>query len=980
VAVDGLLERDGVLTSLDGLLSDVAAGRSGALFVVGEAGLGKTSLIEYAGEQARARPLTVGLGRGHPMETSLPFGLLAQALDDVGGRGLLDEGGPGLSGDRGDGGDRGDRAARFYGVLRWLQDRAGTGIVLALDDLQWADADSLAVLSFVVRRAGPLGIGVLACLRPWPPAAAEAVAALAHEGHGTVQVLAPLSPAASGELLEARVGHPLQQPVAARAFALCAGNPLLLGQVAVAIGHGEELPAAAKPGQAGPGQSMLLARFADLPTAGMRCAQAASVLGTSFRPDVAVQLAMLGSAEADAALEALARTGLVRQGPGAEAHFVHPLVRQALYDELAGPVRTRLHARAFALLNARGIGARAAEHAVLAGLAGDPEAISVLERAGHSARRAGALEVAVTRFDEAVAMAGDQAGTGLLLARAEALLAAGRRQRAVDACRSLARPQDLTADRTADLTPAQRVTSLWMLGRALVMAGDHDQAAETFNAAAGLAAADDPAIAAEVLLDAALCRMRASGPGPALPVAARARELADRVGGTLAIRAAADWGQMAMLGGNPDGMRAAEAAAPWRLPPGGPDADTRPMAAAGGWGPVNMFAYCARLVERFDEADRAFAIGRAAADTSGAPVAITTLAIGHSYTLCQMGRLDEASAAIGVAQNLVELVPQLESFAAVGNAHICLHTGLLDESAQWCARVEATAVPRGEWLALLFLWDVLGHRRLREGALTEACDLYERLEKSVRSMGIGEPCLPPWPRHAIAAHLAGGRLADAQRLIDWLDQAAQTLPCRFPRIAAASGRAQLAELDGDAEGALRHYQAALTLHEQVGLPLELAETLLAYGGFLRRSGQRAQARSVLTQAREVATAAGASWLAGLAAAEFKVAGGRRRARAPGTLSAQERRVARLAAAGAANAEIGRQLYISISTVETHLEHIYAKLGIHSRYELIAMAGDPRLEPGSELGGIPDAAAAVAVPTSWQGERLLSTAPREMSAS
>jgi DNA-binding CsgD family transcriptional regulator len=952
VAADGLLERDGVLTSLDRLLSDVAAGRSGALFVVGEAGLGKTSLIEYACEQARAGPLTVGLGRGHPMETSLPFGLLAQALDDVGGRGLLDEGGPGPSG------GRGDRAARFYGVLRWLQDRAGTGIVLALDDLHWADADSLAVLSFIGRRAGPLGIGVLACLRPWPPAAAEAVAALAHEGHGTVQVLAPLSPAASGELLEARVGHPLQQPVAARAFALCAGNPLLLDQVAVAIGQGEELPAVTEAGQALPGQSMLLARFAGLPAAGMRCAQAASVLGTSFRPDVAAQLAMLASAEADAALEALARTGLVRQGPGAEAHFVHPLVRQALYDELAGPVRARLHARAFALLNARGLGARAAEHAVLAGLAGDPEAISVLERAGHSARRAGALEVAVTRFDEAAAMAGDLAGTGLLLARAEALLAAGHGQPAVDACRSLARRPDLTA--------AQRVTSLWMLGRALVMAGDHDEAAETFNAAADLAAADDPAVAAEVLLDAALCWMRASGPGPALPVAARARELAGRAGGSLATRAAAAWGQMAMLGGNPDGMKAAEAAAPWRLPPAGPDAGAGELAAAGGWGPVNLFAYCARLVERFDEADRAFAIGRAAADTGGAPVAITTLAIGHSYTLCQMGRLDEAREAIDVAQNLVELVPQLESFAAVGNAHISLHTGLLDESARWCARVEATAVPRGEWLALLFLWDVLGHRRLREGAITDACDLYARLEETVRSMGIGEPCLPPWPRHAITAHIAGGRMADARRLIDWLDRAAETLPCRFPRIAAASGRAQLAELDGDDEGAVQHYQAALALHEQVDLPLELAETLLAYGGFLRRSGQRARARSVLTQAREVSTAAGANWLAGLAAAEFKVAGGRRRARAPGTLSAQERRVARLAAAGAANAEIGRQLYISVSTVETHLEHIYTKLGIHSRYELIAMADDPRLEPGSELGGIPDAAEVAAVPASWQG--------------
>jgi DNA-binding CsgD family transcriptional regulator len=932
VGTAGLLERDAVLASLDGMLSEVAAGRSGALYVVGEAGLGKTSLISYTRQQARSGPLLVGLGRGHPMETSLPFGLMAQALGGIGGPGLLGEDEPGQAA------GQGDRAARFYAVLRWLQQRAGSGIVLALDDLHWADADSLALLSFIGRRASSLALGVLACMRPWPSAAAEATAALAHDGHGQVQVLAPLSPAASGELLESRLGRPLTEPVAQRAFALCAGNPLLLGQVAVAIGRGEDLPAAAGAGEALSGQSLLLARFAGLPTAGMRCAQAASVLGTSFLPEVAAQLAMLGPAEAGTAMEALGRTGLVRQEPGAEAYFVHPLIRQALYDELAGPVRTQLHARAFALLNDRGQGARAAEHAVLAGLAGDLRAVTALELQGHAARRAGALEAAVTRFGEAVALAGDLAGTGLLLAQAEALLAAGQGSRAADRYRSLLSRPGLTA--------SDRVKAEWMLGRALVMTGEHDQAAATFSAAAGLAADDDPATAAEVLLDAAFCRLRASGPGLALPVATRARDLAGRRGGVLAVRAAADWGQIAMLSGDPDGMTAAEPAAPWRLPPG-PEPGAGLTEAAAGWGPVNSFAYCARLAERFDEADRAFAIVRAAADRHGAPVAITTLAIGHGYTLSRMGRLSEAGAAIGIAQNLADLVPQLESYAAVGNAYLSLYTGQLEESAQWCARAEATAVPRGEWLALLFLWDVLGHRQLREGAVAAACELYTRLEESVRSMDIGEPCLPPWPRHAIAAHIACGRLGDARRLIGWLDQAAARLPCRFPRIAALSGRAQLAELAGDSDGAVQQYQAALTLHEQVGLPLELAETLLAYGGFLRRAGQRAQARSVLGQAQEVATAAGAHWLAKLAAAEFRVAGGRRRGRAPGALSAQERRVARLTAAGAANAEIARQLYISVSTVETHLEHIYAKLGIHSRYELIAMAGDPRLGPGSE---------------------------------
>ena len=247
----------------------------------------------------------------------------------------------------------------------------------------------------------------------------------------------PLTPGAAGSLLEARLGRMLPAEVKQRAYALSAGNPLLLEQLAAALGKGEELPSAAGAGDAAFGQDVLLARFAGLPSAGMRCAQAASVLGTSFLPEVAAQVAGLEGGEIDTALEALGRTGLIGQRPGAEAEFVHPLFGQALYDDLAGPARTRLHSRAFAALHARGLDAQAAEHAVQAGLAGDMEAVAVLERAGRAAGRAGALAAAVTRLDAAVALAGDLAGTGLLLARAGALLVGGHPDRAVTAYQEL---------------------------------------------------------------------------------------------------------------------------------------------------------------------------------------------------------------------------------------------------------------------------------------------------------------------------------------------------------------------------------------------------------------------------------------------------------------------------------------------------------------------------------------------------------------
>jgi DNA-binding CsgD family transcriptional regulator len=906
----------------------VVAGGTGAVFVVGAAGLGKTSLIDQACRRAGRAGLAVGLGRGHPMEVSLPFGLMIQVLDGAGGRGLLGEDRPGPV-------SAGDQAARFYRVLRWLQERAGGPLLLVIDDLHWADADSLALVSFLGRRLGSLRAGLIATLRPWPPAARQMVAALADEGCGVVWQLAPLSEGAAGSLLAARLGRSLPAEVRRRAFVLSGGNPLLLEQLAVAIGEGGQVPEAFGAGGAAAfGREVLLARFAGLPPAGMRCAQAASVLGTAFWPEVAAQVAGLDGGEVDAAVEALGQTGLIGQQPGCPAEFAHPLFRQALYEDLAGPVRARLHARAFTVLHARGLDGQAAEHAVQAGLAGDLEAIAVLEEAGRAARRAGALAGAVRWLDAAVAMAGQRASLGLLLAQAEAWLASGNAAAAIAAYqRLMARP---------DAGPHARTQMLWMLGRAQAMTGDHDRSAAAFAEAAALARDDDPGTAVQVLLDAAFCRFLSAGPAPALTLASQARELARPLGPGLRTRADADWGQMALLCGDPAGMAATEAAAPWLDP--GPAAGPDP-AAAGGWGPTNSFAYGACLVERLAEADRAFAAARAAAEEDRAPEALATLAVGHSYTLTRMGRLDEALAAINAALALLDLVPLMEAYAAVGRAYIQLYRGELADSARWCQRVEATALARGELDPQLFLSDVLGHRRLREGAAAEACEHYARLEATVHRMGIGEPCLPPWPRHAISAYLAGGRTGDAERVLAWVEQAAGRLPCRFPKIVIATGRAQLAELRGDPAAAEAQYRSAVALHGQVELPVEQAETLLGYGGFLRRSGRPAQARPLLAQAAQIAEAAGARWLAGLARTELKIAGGRARRRCdPAALSAQEERVAALAAAGAGNADIARQLYLSVSTVETHLEHIYAKLGIHTRYQLIAIAANTSWGP------------------------------------
>jgi DNA-binding CsgD family transcriptional regulator len=185
----------------------------------------------------------------------------------------------------------------------------------------------------------------------------------------------------------------------------------------------------------------------------------------------------------------------------------------------------------------------------------------------------------------------------------------------------------------------------------------------------------------------------------------------------------------------------------------------------------------------------------------------------------------------------------------------------------------------------------------------------------------------------VIAHARAGR-ADAARVLAWPDACAERLPCRWPRIAAEFGRAELAAVHGDDLVSEQHYGRTLDLHDEVELPLERASTLLSYGGMLYRSGQLTRARKLKAEALEVANATSAPALARYARDELALTGGRRRRHNPGGhRTAQELRIARLAKTGASRRDIAERLTLSEATMRTHLEHIYTKLDIHSAREL-----------------------------------------------
>jgi DNA-binding CsgD family transcriptional regulator len=915
----GLREREQALGAVGRCLDRARAGAGGVLFIVAEPGLGKTSVLDRGRELATS-DMEVGVGRGEEMESALPFGLTAQVMHALDGAPVDATGA--------DAEPAVEPSTPYHRVLRWLEQREGRPLLLALDDLHWADPDSLNLTAFLARRIGHLPVALIATLRPWPAEALEACRGLAGTGRATLERLAPLSRGSSDAMLVERVGNGVSEGDERRTWELCRGNPLLIEQVARAIEGGERLP---QHGDSSPAfrEQLMLARFAGLDEPSMRCARAASVLGTGFPPELAAEAAGLDGGEVDGALDALFRSGLVVEGDG-EMRFAHPLFGVALYEDIAPPVRRRLHARLFELLVARGLESEASEHAVRADLVGDERAVEVCERAGRGALAAGAVATAARHLGEAVRLAGERASPRLLVGSGEALTASGRVEEAATVCERLLRE--------AELDWSDRVDALRMLGRARYLSGAPDHGAAALAEAAEIAAAHEPARAVQPLLDQSLSGWLTGGPAQALPLAARARDVAREAGDDrLREQAGAVWGHIAFESGDPEGLATTSRLARYlERGPGAPRAD--PAELSWPWATLYQFAQNAAEAEQYDQAIGAYRLARTTAERAGAANALATVAIFVSDLEIRRGHLRAALDEAIRAEEFSELTPGVLPYAALARAESLLWLGRLEESEEHCRRA-AEGAP-GQWFAAVWLAHIRGLRLLWEGD-RGASDALRDAEELTRAVEVREPCLVHWGAHAVAAHIVADRLDDAVRVVEWLEECAEPLPCRWPRFAATLGRAMLAEHAGEQEAAEAGFRDSLSLIEEVELPLQRVEALLAYGGFLRRRGRDVDARPRIAEAVRIAEEHEAGWLSERAREELALAGGRRRrgAEERDHLTPAELRVARLAAEGHTNPEIARRLHLSTNTVATHLKHVYSKLEIGSRRELMTLDRD-----------------------------------------
>jgi len=369
-----VLEREAELDLLCDMVEQAAGGHGCVALVGGEAGIGKTSLVEAVRERSGAAATFIS-GACEPLSVPLPLGPWRELVEAADGGDLLDVGSD-------------DRLVLARRVATALEDRAP--VVAVVEDVHWADPLTLDLVRLLTRRVERMRAVIIVTYRADEVAGNPALGMMLGDLAGSTTVrritLRPLSPVAVAELVGTSGLDPLDL---AR---VTGGNPFL---VVEAVAAGDRLPASVR--------DAALARAGRLGAAARQVVAAAAVIGQRF--DHALLDAVVPGG-AEAVEEALARGVLVADG--GRLGFRHELIREAIEASVSPPRLAGLHARVFEALTAQAgttDSARLAHHAELAGLRG--EACRYAGRASLEAERVGALRETRLQAERAIRL-GDE--------------------------------------------------------------------------------------------------------------------------------------------------------------------------------------------------------------------------------------------------------------------------------------------------------------------------------------------------------------------------------------------------------------------------------------------------------------------------------------------------------------------------------------------------------------------------------------------
>ncbi|MGI5507210.1 helix-turn-helix transcriptional regulator [Lentzea sp. CA-135723] len=871
---EGLLGRRTEGETLDHLLTRARSGAGQVLVLRGEAGIGKTALLDHV--SANAEGFRVARAAGVESETTFPYAGLHQLCVPFLDR--LDRLPPpqrealatafGMA--------TGPRPTRFMvglAVLTLLAEVADEQpLVCLVDDAQWLDSMSSAVLGFVARRLLAERIALVFVLR---------------DGNDYLDGLPELlvrglNDADSRALLASVVKGPVDGRVRDRVVAEARGNPLALLELPRAWTAAELADGL----DAGPLTSRIEAGFArqidDLPadTRLLMLTAAAEPLGD---PTLLWQAAGLLGLGADPAAAAL-NTGLIEFG--ARVRFRHPLVRSAVYRAASVPDRLKVHNALADVTNEAIDPDRRAWHRAQGTAAPDEQVAAALANTAGRAQARGGLLAAAAFLEQAAALtpeAGRRADRELAAARAKreagSLDASLRLLSAVEAgppdeLRS-AQVEQLRGHIAFDQRRVADAAPLLFSAAARLTPFDLDLARETHLEAlaaeiwAGTPGTHEappprtPPSALDLVLDALATRITSGYPAAIAPMTQALHEVRALEDGT-------PW----LFGNRAAGIIASEL---W-------DFDTR----------------------------RAFAHHQVRlARDAGALVQL-------QFALNFLADNEILAGDPAAAQALIEedrRIAEVTGAPPVGYA-VLMQAAFRGEDLSTTARTEALKTGQGR-LAVFADWTLaILHNGLgrHDQALAAAQRIPETLVYS---------CL-------ITSELAeaASRTGDAALVTEALTRSAQWVDTPW----SLGIKARLRALNGDPAG----FAESIVHFEQTALRPELGRAHLLHGEWLRREGHRTEARDHLRTAHEVLTACGMPAFADRAWRELQATGetARKRTAEPtDELTAQEYQIAKLAKEGYSNPEIGTRLFLSPRTVEWHLRKVFGKVGVTSRRQL-----------------------------------------------
>ncbi|MGI5290078.1 ATP-binding protein [Nonomuraea polychroma] len=910
----GLPGRQAECEALDRLLAAVRVGQSGALVVRGEAGVGKTALLEHLTERASGCRVVCAAGVQSEMEVAFAalYSLCAPMLD------LLD----GLPEPQRDAlgtafglraGPAPDRLLLGLAVLSLLAAAADERpLVCVIDDAQWLDHASAQVLAFVARRLVAESVACVFAVRG--TGEMDGLSGL------PVMDVAGLSAGDARALLRSLIPGPLDEQVRDRLIAESRGNPLALRELVreftrpeLAGGFG---PPAAQTlsGRIEEGFRRQLERM-PAQTRRLLLLAAADPLGDAGLLWRAAARLGLGMAVIGAANDMIAIGVWVR--------FRHPLVRSAVYRAALPEERRRVHLALAEVTDVEADPDRRAWHRAHGTAQPDEEVAAELERSAARAQARGGLAAVGAFLERAAALTPDprrRAERALAAARAKHLagapepalaLLASAQAGPLDELR-LAHAELLRAEIASASNPGRSAAPMLLKAARRFEPLDTGLARDTYLQA----------------LSAAICALPDEGPGlvdvaaatRAAPPAPATPRVADLLLDALArhftedARSAAPVMRRALAFFLSEDVSAAE--------------ESRWLWAAH----IIAVALWDDRSSR-EVADRHVRLVRDTGALALLPLAWCTRLIRLTFE----GELDEAASVNEEIQTLVAATGVRTCFGyhGPGGGALALAAwrgqqaetehladALMSEAA---SHGEGSTVSVSQWLRAV-LHNGLGQHEEARAAAERACAYHPSPGAAAH-----------WaPAELVEAAVYSGEREIAARALEQLVATTQASGTDWALGVEARSRALLSQ----GEEAEDLYRAAIDRLRRTRMRVDLARSHLVYGEWLCRERRRLDAQEQLRTAFELFTAMGMEGFAGRAERELSATGETARRRTTETadqLTPQEAQIMKLARQGLTNKEIAGRMFVSHRTVEYHLSKVFAKLGITSRNQLQGIA-------------------------------------------